>query len=60
MYEFDLKGYAHKRAELLPSPERKPLTIQIGGKDYTEYVSPGQIINQKRMIKRFYEKESTK
>lgn len=58
MYEFDLKGVGHRRPEILPAAEKKPITIQVGGKDYTEYVAPGQIINSKRMLKRYHETKS--
>ena len=51
MYEFDLKGNAFRRPEILPVAEKKK--IELPGRNYSEYAAPGQIINPKRMMKRY-------
>lgn len=51
MYEFDLKGNGYRRPETLPAAERKE--IKLEGRNYSEYQAVGQIINPRKMIKRY-------
>ena len=50
-YQFDLKGNAHRRPEILPIAEKKK--IELPGRNYFEYQAPGQIINPRKMLKRY-------